>query len=111
MSDELELFVGVDNNETVDDNSDDNGDDNDGWWDMSRAETLAAGVEPLDNNAGEVDYDKGEIKLYNLTIIKGSFNNNKIELRTVPYKKDIFAFREQYLDIDIEKSTFIAEVE
>ena len=65
----------------------------------------------LDNNAGEVDYDKGEIKLYNLTIIKGSFNNNKIELRTVPYKKDIFAFREQYLDIDIEKSTFIAEVE
>jgi len=65
----------------------------------------------LDNNAGEVDYDKGEIKLYNLTIIKGSFNNNKIELRTVPYKKDIFAFREQYLDIDIQKSTFIAEVE
>lgn len=65
----------------------------------------------LDNNAGEVNYDKGEIKLYNLTIIKGSFNNNKIELRTVPYKKDIFAFREQYLDIDIEKSTFIAEVE
>lgn len=65
----------------------------------------------LDNNAGDVNYEKGEVKLYNLTIIKGSFNNNKIELRTVPYKKDIFAFREQYLEIDIEKSTFIAEVE
>jgi hypothetical protein len=65
----------------------------------------------LDDNAGEVDYMKGEVKLYSLTIIKGSFFDNKIELRTVPLKKDIFAFREQYLEVDIEKSTFIASAE
>jgi len=65
----------------------------------------------LDNNAGEVDYMKGEVKLYSLTIIKGSYFDNKIELRTVPLKKDIFAFREQYLEVDIEKSTFIARAE
>ena len=65
----------------------------------------------LNNNAGEVDYSKGEVKLYSLTIIKGSFFDNKIELRTVPLKKDIFAFREQYLKVDIENSTFIARAE
>ena len=62
----------------------------------------------LDNNAGEVNYETGEIKLYNLTIIKGSYGDNTIEMRTVPYKKDIFAFREQYLSIDLEKSNFTA---
>ena len=41
VSDELLVVY---NNETVDDNDD----DNDGWWDMSRVETL--GEEPLDNN-------------------------------------------------------------
>jgi len=65
----------------------------------------------LDNNAGEVNYLEGEIKLYNLTIIKGSFIDNKIEIRTVPYKKDIFAFREQYLELDIAKSNFVAIAE
>lgn len=65
----------------------------------------------LDNNAGDVDYMKGEVKLYSLTIIKGSFFDNKIELRTVPLKKDIFAFREQYLKVDIENSTFTARAE
>jgi len=65
----------------------------------------------LNSNAGEVDYVKGEVKLYSLTIIKGSFFDNKIELRTVPLKKDIFAFREQYLKVDIENSTFIARAE
>ena len=62
----------------------------------------------LDNNAGEVDYKRGEIKLYNLTIIKGSYSDNTIEIRTIPYKSDIFAFREQYLSIDLEKSDFTA---
>jgi hypothetical protein len=65
----------------------------------------------LDDNAGDVSYEKGEVKLYSLTIIKGSYSDNKIELRTVPLKKDIFAFREQYLKVDIEKSTFIAREE
>lgn len=65
----------------------------------------------LDNNAGEVDYMKGEVRLYSLSIIKGSFYDNKIEIRTVPLKKDIFAFREQYLKVDIENSTFTARAE
>lgn len=65
----------------------------------------------LNNNIGEVDYEKGEVKIFDMTIIKGSFNDNKIELRVVPVKRDIFAFREQYLDVDIENSTFIAQSE
>lgn len=65
----------------------------------------------LNDDIGEVDYMKGEVKLYSLTIIKGSFFDNKIELRTIPLKKDIFAFREQYLKVDIEKSNFNARAE
>ena len=65
----------------------------------------------VNSDVGNVNYLSGEIKLYNLTIIKGSYPNNKIEFRVVPLKRDIFAFREQYLKVDIEKSTFIAKAE
>lgn len=65
----------------------------------------------LNNNIGTVDYVKGEVQIFDMTVIKGSFDDNKIELRVVPIKRDIFAFREQYLDVDIENSTFIAQAE
>lgn len=55
---------------------------------------------------GKVDYEKGEIMIDNLTIIKGSFIDNKIEVRVKPLSRDLNALRNVYLDVDISKSTF-----
>lgn len=60
----------------------------------------------LNREQGIVDYVKGEVKLYNLSVVKGTYNDNKIELRVVPLKNDITASREVYLDVDIPRSTF-----
>ena len=60
----------------------------------------------LNQNIGTVDYIKGEVKLYNVSIIKGTYSDNKIELRVIPLENDITASREVYLDVDIQKSTF-----
>lgn len=62
----------------------------------------------LDKEVGEIDYVKGEIKVYKLTIIKGSFFDNRISVRVKPLSNDIQAFREVYLDIDIPNSSFSA---
>ena len=60
----------------------------------------------LNSEQGEIDYAKGDVRLYNLTIIKGSFLDNKIEIRLKPQYNDIVAKRQVYLDVDIEKSSF-----
>lgn len=60
----------------------------------------------LRDSIGRVDYEKGEIMIDNLTIIKGSFFDNRIEVRVDPLNKDLNAVRNVYLDIDITKSTF-----
>lgn len=60
----------------------------------------------LNSEQGTIDYAKGDVKLYNLNIIKGSFADNKIELRMKPQYNDIVAKRQVYLDVDIEKSSF-----
>jgi len=62
----------------------------------------------LNSNQGTVNYIKGEIKINDLTIIQGSFSDNKIELRVNPKYNDILAKREIFLDVDIEKSTITA---
>jgi hypothetical protein len=62
----------------------------------------------LNDSLGIVDYEKGEIMLYDLTIIKGSFDDNKIEVRVKPFSNDINALRNVYLDIDIARSKFTA---
>jgi len=62
----------------------------------------------LNDSIGDVDYVKGEIKMYNFTILKGSFSDNRIELRVKPANKDIEVKREVYLDVDISQSTFVA---
>ena len=62
----------------------------------------------LDREVGDIDYVKGELKMYNLTIIKGSFFDNRISVRVKPLSNDIKAVREVYLDVDIANSTFIA---
>jgi hypothetical protein len=60
----------------------------------------------LNSEQGEIDYAKGDVKLYDLKIIKGSFLDNKIEIRLKPQYNDIVAKRQVYLDVDIEKSSF-----
>ena len=60
----------------------------------------------LNSNQGDINYVTGEIRLYDLTIIQGSFTDNKIEVRLKPKYNDIVAKREIFLDFDVDKSTF-----
>ncbi len=62
----------------------------------------------LNASLGVVDYMEGEIKINDLTIIKGSFIDNKIEVRVKPYYNDLVAIRNVYLDVDMTKSKFNA---
>ncbi len=62
----------------------------------------------LDKEVGDIDYVKGELKMYNLTIIKGSFFDNRISVRVKPSSNDIKAMREVYLDVDVANSSFTA---
>ena len=62
----------------------------------------------LDSEVGDIDYVKGELKMYALTIIKGSFFDNRISLRVTPLSNDIKAVREVYLDVDVANSSFTA---
>ena len=62
----------------------------------------------LNDSMGDVNYDKGEIQIYDFTILKGSFSDNRIELRVKPANKDIEVKREMYLDVDVSNSKFVA---
>ena len=62
----------------------------------------------LDSDIGDIDYVKGELKMYALTIIRGSFFDNRISLRVKPLSNDIKAMREVYLDVDVANSSFTA---
>ena len=62
----------------------------------------------LDSDIGDIDYAKGELKMYALTIIKGSFFDNRISVRVKPLSNDIKALREVYLDVDVANSSFTA---
>jgi len=60
----------------------------------------------LNDKLGTVDYVEGEIKLYDVTIIGGSFFDNRIEVRVEPASNDVNAERSLYLDVDISNSKF-----
>ena len=62
----------------------------------------------LDSDIGDIDYVKGELKMYALTIIKGSFFDNRISVRVKPLSNDVKALREVYLDVDVANSSFTA---
>ena len=62
----------------------------------------------LDDSVGTINYEKGEIEMTNFTILKGTFSDNRIELRVKPANKDIEVKREMYLDVDVSKSKFVA---
>ena len=82
--------------------------DRDGKIVLYRLDSLTGEKILLDDSVGTVDYHHGEIKLYNFTILKGSFSDNRIELRVKPANKDIEVKREAYLDVDVPNSKFIA---
>lgn len=82
--------------------------DRDGKIVLYRLDSFTGEKILLNDSIGEVDYAHGEIKLYDFTILKGSFSDNRVELRVKPARKDIEVKREVYLDVDISKSTFVA---
>ena len=75
---------------------------------LYRLDTVTGEKVVLDSDIGDIDYEKGELKMYALTIIKGSFFDNRISLRVKPLSNDIKAMREVYLDVDVANSSFTA---
>lgn len=57
-------------------------------------------------NLGDINYAKGELMMYDLIILKGSFSDDKIEIRVKPASNDIVSAREMFLDVDITTSKF-----
>lgn len=58
-------------------------------------------------NAGEIDYEKGEILLYPINIIQTSktiANENIIELSLRPRSNDVIALQDLYLQLDVSNS-------
>ena len=75
---------------------------------LYRLDALTGEKVVLNREVGDIDYEKGELKMYNLTIIKGSFFDNRISVRVKPLSNDIKALREVYLDVDVANSSFVA---
>ena len=75
---------------------------------LYRLDSLTGEKVVLDDNVGDIYYDKGELKLYSLTIIQGTFFDNRISVRVTPRSKDVRALREVYLDVDVANSSFTA---
>ena len=75
---------------------------------LYRLDTVTGEKVVLDSEVGDIDYAKGELKMYALTIIKGSFFDNRISVRVKPLSNDIKAVREVYLDVDVANSSFTA---
>jgi hypothetical protein len=82
--------------------------DRDGKIVLYRLDSLSGDKIVLNDFVGDINYEKGEIMLYDLTIVKGSYFDNRIEIRVKPVSNDITALRNVYLDVDISNSTFIA---
>ena len=75
---------------------------------LYRLDPLTGEKVVLNEEVGDIDYAKGELKMYNLTIIKGSYFDNRISVKVKPLSNDIKAFREVYLDVDVANSSFVA---
>ena len=82
--------------------------DKDGKIVLYRLDSVTGEKVVLDSDIGEIDYAKGELRMYALTIIKGSFFDNRISVRVKPLSNDIKAIREVYLDVDVANSSFTA---
>jgi len=82
--------------------------DRDGKIVLYRLDSVTGEKVVLDSEVGDIDYEKGELRMYALTIIKGSFFDNRISVRVKPLSNDVKALREVYLDVDVANSSFTA---
>ena len=82
--------------------------DRDGRIVLYRIDPSTGNKVVLNDAIGKIDYEKGEVMMSNLTIIKGSYFDNRIELRVKPRNNDIIASREVYLDVDLQNSKITA---
>jgi len=73
---------------------------------LYKLDSITGDKQVLRPNLGEIDYVTGELRMYDLIILKGSFNDDKIEIRALPAENDIVSAREMFLDVDITKSKF-----
>lgn len=73
---------------------------------LYKLDSVTGDKQVLNANLGEIDYGTGELRMYDLIIVKGSFNDDKIEIRALPAQNDIVSAREMFLDVDITKSKF-----
>jgi len=82
--------------------------DRDGKIVLYRLDTVTGEKVVLNRDVGDIDYARGELKIYDQTIIKGSFFDNRISVRVKPLSNDVQALREVYLDVDVANSSFTA---
>ena len=82
--------------------------DRDGKIVLYRLDTATGEKVVLNSEVGDIDYVKGELRMYDLTIIKGTYFDNRISVRVKPLSNDIKALREVYLDVDVANSSFTA---
>ena len=73
---------------------------------LYKLDSVTGDKQVLNAKLGDIDYGTGELRMYDLIIIKGSFNDDKIEIRALPAQNDIVSAREMFLDVDITKSKF-----
>ena len=60
----------------------------------------------LIDDAGTVNFDKGDVTLNSIQITGGSDADNNIYITATPKNDDIYAVREVYLNLSLENSTF-----
>jgi hypothetical protein len=65
----------------------------------------------MNRNAGIIDYEKGEIRLFPVNIsrtTKSSGEDSIIEISAIPRSNDIIGLQDLYLQLDINKSKITA---
>lgn len=60
----------------------------------------------INNNAGTVDYEKGEILLNSVNITSTSKPNNIVEIQAIPESNDVIGLKDLYINLDVSSSKF-----
>jgi len=58
----------------------------------------------IKNNAGTIDYIRGEIRLDVVNIIGSSLSNGVVEVQAIPESNDIIGLQDLYLQLDVKTS-------
>lgn len=60
----------------------------------------------INNNAGTVNYEKGEILLNSVNITSTSKANNVVEIQAIPESNDVIGLKDLYINLDVSSSKF-----